>query len=288
MIFKSLLVACALSPCLLAAPELQAQIPGISVYGAGGLSGGGRVNIYNNPQRIGSPIATFTISASQLALLIQLKAEFAGSTPINVSEALEIIGNRERFNDPKTVTVTAVNRNNITFTTIEVVAGGKKTTVTIQTPQADIQGTERAVNAAKAMLLAGGTPAQAKLAARLALAGVKYKYIFPFVNDLTILLASVVTPSAASTIPSPVSSSGAFVISLRTKSIDSGKTLVAQSSDSSGSKVSLNVQALVSSILSYNEIIDNSDAETITRISQDEKLNQINQSLATLRNLFEN
>jgi hypothetical protein len=285
MIIKSLLVACALSPCLLAAPELQAQnIPGISVYGAGGLSGGGRVNIYNNPQRTGSTVATFTITASQLALLIQLKAEFAGSTRINISEALEIIGNPARFNDPKTVTVTAVNRNNITFTTIEVVVGGKRTTVTIQTPQADTEGTERAVIAAKATLLAGGTPAQATLAARLALAGVERRLIFPFVNSVTILLASVVTSSASSSIPNPVSSSEAFVISLRTKSLDSAMTVIAQTSD--GSKVSLNVEALVTTILDYNAIIDQSSAPTIVRISQDERLNRINQSLDTLRALF--
>lgn len=285
MIIKSLLVACALSPCLLAAPELQAQnIPGISVYGAGGLSGGGRVNIYNNPQRLGNPIATFNIPPDVLALLLQLKSETAGSVPFDNSLALSISDDNLRLNNPTTVTVTTVNRDGVTFTTIRVVVGGKTTTVTIQTPTNDPSGTDRAVIAAKSVLLAGGTPAQATLAARLALAGVERRLIFPFVNSVTILLASVVTSSASSSIPNPVSSSEAFVISLRTKSLDSAMTVIAQTSD--GSKVSLNVEALVTAILDYNAIIDQSSAPTIVKISQDERLNRVNQSLDALRALF--
>jgi len=293
---KSLLVACALSPCLLSAPELQAQsTPGISNFGAGGLSGGGKQNPFTNPQ-VNSNVnvnvnVNVTVTPDVLASFLALQSDIQGGGFSDLDSL-----NPSLFNDPRTVTVTTFDRDSITFSTIEVIVGGKTTSVVIETPAAAAAGTvaerneraagtDRAVTAAKAMLLAGGTPSQAKLAARLGLAGVELSLIGPFIKNITILLQSVLVSSSESSSTSASSPSKLFVSSLGTKSLDLGKSVIAQKSDSDP-KLTLNVKALVSSIETYNIIIDKSDAKTVEKISKDERLNKINESLTNLRAIF--
>jgi hypothetical protein len=318
---KSLLLACSVAfPSFLIAIQPPAQAQGVSVRGTGANSGvsvrgtgaNSGVSVRGTGANSGVSVrGTGDASGSDpdnaqnfgfppgLLVILQVLGDIEVGSPIVGGVASDDGGNivsvgGERFiRTIITISVPGSTIADITFTFDTPYPTAGSATDTPSGRAAAQAGRAKASVAAQAMALAGGKAEAVKLAARFGFAGAPSAKIVLAVGDIARLLASVRNGRTASSLinSNMASLPDQFAVSsLRTKSFDSSKSFVisqqTQAPGSSQGNVTLSVPALVAAINSYNDMIDESDAETVENISKDKRLGQINQSLKSLRALF--
>lgn len=304
---KSVLAACVATPLFFGAFQLAVHAQGTtfapSKGTAGSVSGGGTngsngtifsnpsppvltpaiINAINNasaaaalvistlPATIISVVNGPSLSSSLIGSMVSAVVSATSPTNSNAIAALPASGGLITIPGGGSLVVGALSPS----TTITVTsATGESITLTVTVPAGATRAQiAAAISTATAVILAGGTPAQAQLAGALVGAGGSPGRAIALVSALSRLTAGGPTAS----LPSQT-----LVSSLKTKSLESDNKLLLAQSD----KPKIDLVALAQAITAYNGIIDESDAKTLQGLTKDKEFQKIGEALRKIRVSF--